>query len=354
MLLILTPPPSYHIPLPLQSHSLPDPPVPTFFRGNRPPTTDFYRRTERALRELGISTARRTSSDSASWYASAVRQLEWDLESDQLAVQFVDGSEERWELDELEKSQEPEEVVSKGLERERVSLQMQLVGLCKELRSAWEDVSMRERGGPDLSDEREQDLLMKLSEDASLQIPYAWSNASSVYHHHMDTSSDAEDSPPRSSKRSFAESKLGRQFHGKLRDRRRPTSRTSSAFPPSSFLPPSAPPHDVLSLLALLTRTRHALVNLFALVVIPALKERLPPTFALWATTNALGWCRRTSIREGAEVAQLMVQLLEDDGSIDDSGSEQETDVDDSEDEEAGKMGEAIEDRRERRKRRNV
>lgn len=379
MLLVLTPPPSYHVPLSLQSHDIPDPPIPTFVRGNNPPTTNAYRRTERALRELGISPPRRTSSDCASWYASAVRRLEWDLECDQLVVQFVDGSEERWELDELETEPRSEEFVSeeqmdavledwgdpekrwkgKGLERGRPSLQKQLIALCEELRSAWEDVSMREGGGPDLSDERDQDLLMKLAGDASMQIPYTWTNASSLYHHFMDSSSDAEDDdrPSRCSKRSTIASKLVPQFHGQLRDRRRPTSRTTSAFPPSSFLLLSAPPYDVLSLLALLTRTRHALVDLFALVVIPALKERFPPTFALWATTNALGWCRRQAVREGADAAQLMIQLLEDDGSLDeldDSGSEGDNEIDDSEDEEVWEGGESAEERRERRKKKNM
>ncbi|GAA5901529.1 hypothetical protein JCM6882_006305 [Rhodosporidiobolus microsporus] len=339
MKLTLRPSPSYPVPPTLQTHEVSPPtlPPPSELR-----TPNAFLKARRRLGELGLVLPHYLAADRALWWQFAVREVEWDLEDEEVGVRFRDGSEERWELgvDEGAKSSEMIEdsndeagnaVKSGGgnvLGPGRRSpwtpslVLSRLRELSVELRSAFEDVGMaaaQDPLAPDLSSESDYRELMKLSADPSREVPKGWSDAQALYEYANGVGDDeaALQEKKRSARPSQALDELDedddpRRFVGQFESRKRP-QRLPAATREDDRSSTRAP-HDYLSLVHLLTRIREYLADLFSLTILPKLREILPPTYSLWAVDGAIIWTRRQAIEASAEVAQLILGLVDDDG----------------------------------------
>lgn len=383
MLLTLLPPPSYPIPDTLQTHTLRPPSLP---RGVKIPAP--YIRAKRSLQDVGIVMPANLCADRAVWWSLAIEEVTWDLESETVEVRFVDGSEERWELDpaikssgfveDSEEEDTPDEAEmdvdvsasssdasgspattgGKGKSpeprRSSTSVVERLRTLCIQLRDAYEDIGL---GAIPINDEQDYLRLLHMAADPSVRAPAEWTNQS-LFDFHMRGSSDDEcaietddsDDEVLVSARvarattpglevdeagdihvgpapTSSPSKKSPTFRGQFKSRRRPLSLDPVAST-STSLPTQPPaPHDYLSFVALLSTVRHTLLDLFSSKIIPKLKERLDtPTYALWAVGNAARWCRRQAILTGGEVARDMMQLLDDDGVTFDASDDDDED----------------------------
>jgi hypothetical protein len=425
LLTLLQPSESLYLPQLLQTHHL-SLPSSACYTAKATPSQDSpirtpppYLKLERLLRELGISLPSKLAGDRAVWWTVAVKEVQWDLGGGRVKVTFVDGTGEHWSLADDEVESDGDEVMDessvevgverwveetlgegtkasekgKGREVEGTSVYNRLLALCGELRDAYEDIggalgSLKGEGGRIDVDE-ELKLLLDLSADPSLPLPPAWSvpttsTVSAIVPHarrHVCSSTpsvaDDDDDSHRSDDESVASSVDPFEHSGTFTSRRRPTSFPPShplsharlnAYDPisSSFelLSSNRQPHDLLSFIALLSRTRSTLVDLFSSYIIPVLKDRLPPTYGLWTTSNALASCRRIARLQSGDVASLILQLIQDEGEewdvSDDDEEEEEEEEEDEEDELAG-MSEAEDgwnhtrlEKKERRMERNV
>lgn len=381
MLLTLVPPPSCVIPEELQTHRLRPPP-------SLPPrlkTPQLYLRAKRTLHDVGIQMPHHLCADRALWWSIAVSEVTWDLESDSVEVRFVDGNEERWELDPMPKSSPlvPDDSDMEVDEHEQQQIKMEvdtaecqqasasdkgkrpesrrsstsisdrLRELCAQLRNALEDVGLGLRH-TDVRDEYEH--LLQMAADpterplkqwsAPQQSDFDWAMAGSSSDPE-DEDWDLEEDAPIVSQRRLREdgpaidaedsqaakahpvtspSKRSSKFAGQLKSRRRlPFASTSTGDQPSSL-------HDYLSLVNILTTIRQTLLDLFSASVIHELKQRIEaPTYPLWAAESASRWCRDQAILKGAEVAQQILALLDDDGYTFDTSDLEEDELLDSE-----------------------
>lgn len=152
-------------------------------------------------------------------------------------------------------------------------------------------------------------------------------------------------------------------YQGRFISRRRPRSVHGVDNRPSIARP--SRPHDVFSLVALLSEIRQTLADLFSGEIIAELHERLDtPTYTSWAVMSAIRFCRLRAIVKGAAVSSDILQLLDDDGRTFDQATsdDDELDVSDSEGHDPawtyrsgpGRGAWEREDRREDRMRRNV
>lgn len=224
MRLTLTPPPSYPIPDTLQTHILRPPTLP-----NRIKTPLPYLRVKRSLGDVGLSLPSLLCADRTLWWSLAVEEVTWDLETEMVEVRFVDGTEERWDLDPeaafksddfVEDSDDEDskmdldneaiekafraamtstikEVKGKGkspspppaiARRSPPSVQSRLHSLCVQLRDAYEDLAL---GSVPIADEHDYLQLLDMAADPSARIPPEWSNQS-LLEFHMKGSSDDE------------------------------------------------------------------------------------------------------------------------------------------------------------------
>lgn len=344
MLLSLIPPPALAIPEALQSHSLAMP-TPAFSAGARQPLA--YTRLKKALAKLGITMPSVLAADRALWLSTIVEEVRFDIECLEVAVEFVDGTVERIGLSEEgastlsqeyvvdSQTDELQEDVPAPAPRQSAtpSLFERLRTLSLTLRDAWEDVSLLQRDGvPLVSSDDDMATLITLAANPCSKLPDRWRSHPSE----IDESDEVEPEDTQDTV-SSASTLDPVKYHGQLHSRRRLTStiisQDGSASPPASqasYTPVASLKRavDVESFVDILEQTRHALVDLFSSEVLPVLRERLPPTFGIWAAANASKWCQRKAILGGEELAQLLTQLMADDGDDFDPSESEESDFD--------------------------
>lgn len=362
MQLLLVPPLSLPVHPTLQRHEIPTPHLPSPDELRHP---QAFLRARRALAKVGLAPPSLIAFDSALWWQVIVRSVEWNLEDEAVTVTLIDGSEERWDLasdddEDVSLSQElVDEALSAleggageraddvemtdGTRQGRVSswapptVLGRLRDFCLELRSAYEDLSIAQdldELAPEMGSAEDWAILQKLSADPRKAIPFAWSDAQSLYAYAMEgvesdgDSSNADEDPDGASRRRRQPSQTASddvdedvplKFHGQFQPRYR-ARRTKASLVAGG----NGQPHDFLSTIHLLSRIRAFLADLFARVIIPRLRQAMPPTYPSWAATGAIGWCRREAVRLGGEVAQLLLELLDDDGDAFDADSESE------------------------------
>ncbi|GAA5984365.1 hypothetical protein JCM11641_006196 [Rhodosporidiobolus odoratus] len=356
MRLTLRPPASYPIPPILQSHDLPSPSL-------KPPATSLktptaYLNTKRLLAKVGLSLPYYLTADKALWWQFAVREVIWDLADEEVVVIFADGSKERWELAAEEdvksaemlgdttaedessegqgigegRSRKPPSGTAKvdpGHRRpwESSTVLARLLELSVELRSAYEDLgtaTAQDPLAPDIAAESDWRELMLLAADPNRKIPFEWSDAKTLYEYAMEgVEEEDEDRTGPSQSTENPPSTAYRQpdpqaHHGQFRSRRRPRRLSRHGLPSKpadcSTRPSSPSPHDYLSLVNLLSRVRSYLADAFAQCIVCKLHDSLPPTYLLWAVDGAISYCKREAVKGSAEVAQMVLDLLEDDG----------------------------------------
>ncbi|GJN89217.1 hypothetical protein Rhopal_002196-T1 [Rhodotorula paludigena] len=345
MHLTLVPPLAYPVPPVLRSHEIPPPRIPP----NTVRTPTAYLRARKALARVGLALANPVAADRALWWQSVVKEVEWNLEEEVLLVTFTDGREERWDLsddggDDEDMVDELEDEASSGLPaaqaREAPDAQVprpsswapsvvlaRLRHLCIELRSAYEDLGTahaRDSLAPEITSTSDWHLLMQLAAEPSRDVPFEWSDAQTLYEYAMQGVEDDEPTSPdesdeAASRRPSQSAEVGRsrKYCGQFRSRRRPRCTSTTAA-----LADTISPYDYLSTIALLTEVRQYLADLFAQTVLPKLRDLAPPTYTLWAAEGAIIWCRREAIKQGGQLAQLLVDLLDDEGDQFDADSE--------------------------------
>lgn len=224
MRLTLIPPPSYPIPDTLQTHILRPPTLPKEVKTPGP-----YLRAKRTLGDVGLSLPSLLCADRTLWWSLAVEEVTWDLETEIVEVRFVDGTEERWDLDPeavfrssgfVKDSDEKDskmdlddeaierafqaatasitiDVKGKGkspsppppaARRSASSIQSRLHSLCVQLRDGYEDLAL---GSIPIADEHDYLHLLDMAADPSARTPPEWSNQS-LFQFHMKGSSDDE------------------------------------------------------------------------------------------------------------------------------------------------------------------
>ncbi|GAA5857544.1 hypothetical protein JCM8547_009331 [Rhodosporidiobolus lusitaniae] len=372
MLLSLVPSTSYPIPIVLQSHEIRPPKLPTnqgAFR-QQTKTPGVYLKTRRTLSNLGLALPDLLAADRALWWQFAVVEVQWDLEDEEVAVTLFDGTEERWELG-LDSGVKSTEIVTNSLDDGALSEEAveqaaargkrkgrmktgkdgperrkrwapstvlaELHRLSVELRSAYEDLGMSD-SSVDISSESDFEELMKLAADPKRKVPFEWSSAKTLYEYAMEGVDSSEEEAE--AKRKGGPSQVGGaggeeesaddpyQFSGQFKSRRRPRCLSEDSAPSdeprtcssSSSFPPR---HDYLSLVHLLTRVREYLCDLFSATIIPHLRDILPPTYALGVVDSATVWTRRQAIEQSAQAAQLILELLDDEGDDSDAVDDQ-------------------------------
>lgn len=360
MKLTLVPPPSFPIPPSLHSHFV-DPPTEAKLRTS--PSTSQARDIQ-LLRRLGVQIDSPLALDKAAWLPStAVEEVVWDFEQEEVVVLMWDGTSTRWGFDERGMLGLSEEFISDGDEDEIMSSQDpnsaprgatraseiydRLYSLCVELRSAYEDVGTPSPGlfvagepGVPLCADSTFDFseLLELSSDPALKFPFEWSAASSQVEWFLD---DPDVPPPsrRTSARLASHNSASGddpddQVESLLLESRSRTGQLPSRCRPTSFDllvpdPSQRGSHDFLSFVSLLSQTRHTLLDIFSLVIVPALQSRLHPTFATWVAASAEKECLRLAVRKAAELAQLFEGLLADDGNTFDpnDGEDEESEM---------------------------
>ncbi|CDR46820.1 RHTO0S13e02212g1_1 [Rhodotorula toruloides] len=353
MRLTLVPPSAYPVPPLLQSHVLDPPTLPPPRSLRTPPA---WVKAKKALNEVGLQLPSYLAADRALWWQVAVTEVEWNLEEEEIVVKFVDGAEERWALDggrtlsnELVIDSEvadgvtatppaPTQPQPKSRWSPRNVL-ARLRDLSHELRSAYEDLgtsSAHDPLAPDISSESDYLLLMQLSAKPAQQVPFEWADAQTLYEYAMEglideDELDADEGVAKKRPSSDGPSQPGsdgvdspsRDSHGKFHSRRRPTRTKASASGEASA---GRPPHDHLSTIHLLSTIRTFLLDLFAHIIIPHLQQTMPPTYTLWTADAAIVWCRREAVKEGAQVADLILELLDDDGDAFDAAHDDDKD----------------------------
>ncbi|GAA5835659.1 hypothetical protein JCM11251_002987 [Rhodosporidiobolus azoricus] len=351
MRLTLRPSSSYLIPPTLQSHLVP---LPTLPPPSKLKTPNAFLKARRRLSELGLVLPHVLAADRSLWWQFAIREVEWDLEDEQVVVSFRDGSEERWDLGEndiksCELIEDSSEEVGGKIESGGGNVKdgrrspwtpslvlAQLRQLCVELRSAYEDVgTAQDPLAPDFSGESDYLELMKLSADPKRCIPIEWSDAQKLYEYVHDVNGELsgeneEEGPPTRPSQSEAKGDDEEdpfRFTGQFVSRRRPRQLDSSLRVEGGIA--TRIRHDYLSLIHLLNQVRQYLADLFSLTVIPKLRHILPPTYSLWAVDGAIVWTRRQAVESSADVAQLILDLLDDDGDeLSDFGSDDQLEPD--------------------------
>ncbi|KAM0787680.1 hypothetical protein ACM66B_003743 [Microbotryomycetes sp. NB124-2] len=229
------------------------------------------------------------------------------------------------------------------------SVRSRLVNMCEQVREAFEDVGL----GPVSFDcEADHAQLIRMASDPTLKIPPSWNGgAQSLFDFHMNSSSVSSDeddgvdlngesvdtqalrqaydeeaqrrrreaspslplSTPPSSPRG-----MSRKISGQLKSRRRPRSVAEAAGQPNQF----PPPYDYLSFVELLAQTRKMLLDLFALKIVPALKDRLQaPTYCEWAAKSAAEWCRLRAYQLSGSLASRLTAMLEQEDETEDEDS---------------------------------
>ncbi|BGP39956.1 hypothetical protein JCM10450v2_003936 [Rhodotorula kratochvilovae] len=358
MLLNLVPPSSLPIPPPFQSYAVPVPHLPPPDE-LRPPAA--YTKARKALAAVGLVAPNLLAFDRALWWQLVVRSIEWNLEDEVVVVTLVDGSEERWNLG-IDSDDRSEELVEDSLDAPAttdeagagetaqasgtsgsrsspwapMTVLARLHELCVELRSAYEDLGMahaHDSLAPEISTADDWRMLQRLSAEPKLPVPFEWSDAQALYEYAMEGIDDEVASPKRNGE-GQAGARAGRpsqtesagsevddvhdphKYRGQFKPRYR--ARCTKASLAASD---ARQPHDFLSTIHLLSRIRAYLADLVARTVVPKLRERLVPTYSLWAATSAIAWCRRNAVRRGGEVAQLLIELLDDDGEAFDADS---------------------------------
>ncbi|BGP24531.1 hypothetical protein Rt10032_c03g1352 [Rhodotorula toruloides] len=356
MRLTLVPPSACPIPPLLQTHVL-DPPTLLPPRSLRTPPA--WIKAKKALSEVGLQLPNYLAADRALWWLVAVNEVEWNLEEEEVVVNFIDGAEERWELDggrslsnELVVDSEVEDGVAASAPtpnephaESRWSPQNVLTRLREfshELRSAYEDLgtaSARDPLAPDISSESDYLLLMQLAAEPAKQVPFEWSDAQTLYEYAMEglideDELDADEEVAQKRGSSSGPSQPGsdgvdgpsRDSHGKLHSRLRPTRTKAVTSGQSDAV---RQPHDHLSTINLLSTIRTFLLNLFAQTIIPRLQQTMPPTYSLWVADTTIVWCRREAVKKGAYVADLILELLDDDGDAFDAAQDDDESMDD-------------------------
>lgn len=372
----------------------------------RPPPA--FAKSRKALANLKLDLPHTLLADRTIWWSLVVEQVEFDLVAEEVKVVLVDGSVERWELAELvprtglntgnERGLMASELSLASSKREFVATQpflppsrpdgtvcAQLTELTRELRGAYEDLSLSstlDSQAPDISSDEDFELLSQLAADPSLPLPDAWdakpdSQAIATVPDWLATSSDPPPCPailrdnspgltlPASEDDAPAASDELR-FHDQLVYRKRPRSLAELHASESTDSHDPLRRHDFLSLIEIVSRTRHALLDLFALRLVPLLRERLgAASYPICAAASAARWCRRLARQKGAEVSRLVLRLLDDeegdefDGSDESDGSEVgDSPIERAEADWLGAFADApssdSEERRERRRQRNV
>lgn len=311
--------------------------------------------------------------DKTMWLSHIVDEVVWNLETDQVRVEFVDGSCETWEFEEESRK----EVGAKGANSQGVNLvsenggssfinvsgstseqlgaetsgngkemvqsatmRKRLATLSIELRSAFEDIG---QSSVSISSEEEYELIMELSAKPSNPLPDRWIPSPALLVDrgaravpNVDTSTFTENKPdalgeslaqfldadpePPEDQASFS---LRGQLHSRLR---------------ASFLEPgpiprlqtttTTSPDVILSFIGAVSNIRRYLVELFSSFIIPSLRNRIPKTYALWAARNAREFCRREAVKRGALIAKMFLELVDDDGNGFDSSSDEEEEDD--------------------------
>lgn len=355
MRLTLIPPSAYPVPPLLQSHILDPPTLPPPRTLRTPPA---WVKAKKALNELGLQLPSYLAADRALWWQVAVSEVEWNLEEEEVVVKFVDGSEERWAMD-GERSLSNELIVDSEVDEELApnppapsepraesrwsprNVLARLRELSHELRSAYEDLgtaSAHDPLAPDISTESDYLLLMQLSAKPAQQVPFEWSDAQTLYEYAMEglVDEDELDADAGLAKKRASSSEAGpsqpasdgaegpsRDSHGRFHSRRRPKHTKASSGRESSA---GRQPHDHLSMVHLLWTIRTFLLDLFAHCIIPRLQHTMPPTYSLWAADAAIVWCRREAVKKGAQVADLILELLDDDGDAFDAALDDDKD----------------------------
>ncbi|BGP70388.1 hypothetical protein NBRC10513v2_003747 [Rhodotorula toruloides] len=353
MRLTLVPPSAYPVPPLLQLHVLDPPTLPPPRSLRTPPA---WVKAKKALNEVGLQLPSYLAADRALWWQVAVIEVEWNLEEEEIVVKFVDGAEERWELgggrslsNELVVDSEVEDGVTttppapnEPQPESRWSprnVLARLRDLSHELRSAYEDLgtsSAHDPLAPDISSESDYLLLMQLSAKPAQQVPFEWSDAQTLYEYAMEglideDELDADEGVAKKRASSKGPSQPGsdgvdspsRDSHGKFHSRRRPSRTKASVKGEASA---GRPPYDHLSMIHLLSTIRTFLLDLFAHTIIPHLQQTTPPTYSLWAADAAIVWCRREAVKKGAQVADLILELLDDDGDAFDAALDDDRD----------------------------
>ena len=287
-----------------------------------------------------------------------MQEITFDLDACEILVVFIDNTSESFPLEFDESPEISQEYVietddeesqkermrKKSVEKSRygkVTLFARLQELAGELRDAWEDVSiLSDENGPLVSTKQDFDTLMKLSANPSKEIPRRWKRqiVSVDANERMEVDTDEQDEGSwELEKLATQNSQLStrsatsppplpdpRKYSGQLVPRRRDNSTSlanaipSTSSPSSSYESPNAlkPTHDVESFLQLLETTRHSLVDLWSNEVLPLLKERSPPNFSLFITTNASKWCKMKAVVERAKLAKMLTELAVDEGNV--------------------------------------
>ncbi|BGP31955.1 hypothetical protein JCM10296v2_003734 [Rhodotorula toruloides] len=353
MRLTLVPPSAYPVPPLLQSHILDPPTLPPPRSLRTPPA---WLKAKKALNDVGLQLPSYLAADRALWWQVAVNEVEWNLEEEEIVVKLVDGAEERWELSgrrglssELVVDSEVEDGVTiaplapnEPQPESRWSprnVLARLRELSHELRSAYEDLgtsSAHDPLAPNISSESDYLLLMQLSAKPAQQVPFEWSDAQTLYEYAMEglideDELDADEGVAKKRPSSSGPSQSGsdgvdspsRDSHGKFHSRRRPKRTKASANGEASA---GREPHDHLSTIHLLSTIRTFLLDLFAHTIIPHLQQTMPPTYSLWAADAAIVWCRREAVKKGAQVADLILELLDDDGDAFDAALDDDKD----------------------------
>ncbi|GAA6050202.1 hypothetical protein JCM3770_000451 [Rhodotorula araucariae] len=355
MYLNLVPPLSLPIPPAFQSYVVPVPHLPPPDELRRP---DAYTKARKALAEVGLSAPNLLAFDRALWWQLVLRSVTWNLEDEVVVVTFVDGSEERWDLG-INSDERSEDLVDDSLDSTSTSGSVREAGageaaatetsrhaapwasssvlarlreLCNDLRSAYEDVGMahvHDPFAPEITTASDWAMLQRLSADPKLPVPFEWSDAQTLYEYGMD-GIDTEVASPAAPEEGDASAPIGRPSQMELADDECDPDKYRGEFKPryrarrtkASFaFPGSHQPHDYLSTIHLLSRVRAYLADLVARTVVRRLRELLPANYSLWAATGAIAWCRRDAVRRGGDVAQLLIELLDDDGETFDADS---------------------------------
>ncbi|GAA5981645.1 hypothetical protein JCM10908_004549 [Rhodotorula pacifica] len=366
MQLTLVPSDAYPVPQALHTHELRTP----AFRPRKASTVpQSWQSARKALANIDLRLPDPLAADATAWWQFAVQAVEWNLELDEVIVTFVDGSEERWDLSPDARLRSSPMVIDSDMEDAQGSPDPHLsvppptpsvpaqsrwhpdaVSACLrsfavKLRSAYEDLgtaAASDPAAPDISSENDFRLLMLLAAEPSREIPFEWSDAQTMYEYAMmgvdDDESDAnelegahQEGRPNTWRDELRRPSQGRRldidepgdvdpfkYTGHFRSRRRDTvKKTRNGH--------AAKGYDYLSVIDLLSQIRTYLCELFPATVIPVLRERLPPTYTLWAVDGAIVWARREAIRKARGAAELSTLLLDDDGDCFDYGTKSTT-----------------------------
>lgn len=352
MLFTLIPPPALALPDNFQSHKL-SPPTHSA-RKSGPKHPFAYTRIKRALERLGLRAPSILVADFAIWRTVAVHEVTFDLDACEILVVFIDNTSESFPLEfeespeisqeyvvetddeESQKERMRKKLVEKSRYHGKATLFAKLQKLSMDLRDAWEDVSiLSDENGPLVSTREDFDLLIELTSKPSAKLPRRWrrqvaKERMEVDHHEQDEGSWELEKLATPHSQPFTQSNTAlsppedpEKYSGQLVSRRRANSTSlsdavPSASPGSSYESPNSlkPTHDVKSFLALLESTRHALIDLWSTDVLPLLKERIPPNFSLWITTNAARWCKMKAVVERAKLAKMLTELAVDEGNV--------------------------------------